>query len=107
MRCGKLDSSIEIEKYPKILTRDADATENLEYIDVAKGIGILLVVLGHNLQDLPLMTSWIYSFHMPLFFAISGFLDAYKNSNRFPIKSTNTFIYLFKVIDSHVAISNI
>jgi fucose 4-O-acetylase-like acetyltransferase len=55
------------------------------WIDVAKGWGILLVVLGHalrglqNVQLLPTegwshaLDAWIYSFHMPLFFLLSGF----------------------------------
>ena len=42
-------------------------------IDTAKGIGIFLVVFGHlNLQE-PMQTI-IYSFHIPLFFIISGLL---------------------------------
>jgi fucose 4-O-acetylase-like acetyltransferase len=55
------------------------------WIDAAKGFGILLVVLGHalrglqNAQLLPTsgwshaLDAWIYSFHMPLFFLLSGF----------------------------------
>lgn len=38
--------------------------------DVIKGIGIILMVIGHTCGQ-PLY-SWIYSFHMPLFFIISG-----------------------------------
>ena len=45
----------------------------VEWIDVCKGIGIFLVVLGHVYQDNPAKT-WIYSFHMPLFFFLSGYL---------------------------------
>ena len=42
-------------------------------IDAAKGIGILLVVIAHiNYTPAPL--TYIYSFHMPLFFLISGML---------------------------------
>ena len=49
-------------------------------LDIAKGIGIILVVFGHTLS--PVMKGhsileWIYSviytFHMPLFFFISGY----------------------------------
>ena len=36
-------------------------------IDVAKGIGILLVVLGHT------KFSWVSTFHMPFFFLLSGY----------------------------------
>ena len=37
-------------------------------IDIMKGIGILLVVLGHTYYN----SQIIYSFHMPLFFILSG-----------------------------------
>lgn len=49
----------------------------LLWIDSAKGIGVLLVVLGHLLleSNLPSVNRFIYSFHMPLFFLISGFLQ--------------------------------
>lgn len=52
-------------------------------IDFLKGICILLVILGHALYDTPLFSefilakttyNFIYSFHMPLFFCISGYL---------------------------------
>lgn len=39
--------------------------------DVLKGIGIILVVLGHTTQN-HYLSSWIYAFHMPLFFVLSG-----------------------------------
>lgn len=39
--------------------------------DIAKGMGIFLMVIGHT--SIPkFVSSWIYSFHMPLFFIISG-----------------------------------
>jgi len=46
----------------------------LPYIDIAKGIGILLVALAHNgtAAYAPFLHHWIYSFHMPLFFFLSG-----------------------------------
>ena len=40
-------------------------------IDIAKGIGIFLVVLGHVPIPMWLVTP-IYMFHMPLFFFLSG-----------------------------------
>jgi polysaccharide biosynthesis protein PslL len=47
----------------------------IAYLDIARGIGILLVVLGHN--DLgalsPFLHRLIYSFHIPLFFFLSGY----------------------------------
>ena len=60
--------------------------------DVAKGFGIVLVVLGHCLDGLvaanyfPPTVLWpalaiytIYSFHMPLFFVVSGFFASGKH----------------------------
>lgn len=47
--------------------------KRLNYIDIAKGIGIICVVLGHVTHD-PLLRQYFYNFHMPLFFFISGVL---------------------------------
>ncbi len=43
--------------------------------------GILLVVLGHSGEDIPYLSKWIYSFHMPLFIFISGYLLDYTSKN--------------------------
>lgn len=51
-----------------------------KYIDVVRGLAILFVVLGHSYRqigkDIPEGFQWldsiIYSFHMPLFFFVSG-----------------------------------
>ena len=50
-------------------------SKRINYIDVARGIGILLVVMGHNdfAAISPFMHKLIYSFHMPLFFFLSGY----------------------------------
>ncbi|WP_342042977.1 acyltransferase family protein [Bacillus sp. OTU2372] len=52
----------------------------IEYLDIAKGIAILLVVLGHTCQ-ISTIGIWIYSFHLPLFFFISGCILSLKDSN--------------------------
>lgn len=49
-------------------------TKRIAYLDVAKGIGMLLVVMGHvEYIDIGLR-QFITVFHMPLFFLISGIL---------------------------------
>ena len=52
-------------------------------IDIARGLGIILVVLGHTVRPGMLDIPWcnfffqlIYSFHMPLFFVLSGYTFA-------------------------------
>lgn len=49
--------------------------KRIEYLDIARGIGILLVVLGHNDFGAisPFFHRVIYSFHIPLFFFLSGY----------------------------------
>jgi polysaccharide biosynthesis protein PslL len=47
-------------------------SSRIEWIDVFRGLGIILVVVGHSL--IGLTNSMIYTFHMPLFFAIGGLL---------------------------------
>jgi fucose 4-O-acetylase-like acetyltransferase len=58
--------------------------QRIDWIDFAKGIGIILVVVGHagrglsnaGIPDegglLPLIDHAIYAFHMPLFFVLAG-----------------------------------
>jgi len=49
-------------------------TPRRAWIDCARGIAIILVVLGHSdMGDHPLC-KWLSSFHIPLFFVISGML---------------------------------
>ncbi|RDI36497.1 fucose 4-O-acetylase-like acetyltransferase [Gluconacetobacter liquefaciens] len=64
--------------------RDASPKGYYAWVDYVKGIGIILVVLGHVLRGiekagivqknnaLTIVDSIIYSFHMPLFFVVSG-----------------------------------
>ena len=54
--------------------------DRLPYIDWLKVIGILLVVWGHWYPEI--CGIWIYSFHVPLFFMISGFLFRKESSYR-------------------------
>jgi len=52
--------------------------KRLFYFDMAKGLGIILVVLGHIEYISEELRAWISSFHMPLFFIISGMIIYYK-----------------------------
>ena len=62
--------------------------KRIEYIDIARGIGIVLVVMAHN--DFGYISPYghavIYSFHMPLFFFLSGYF----------LKTDIPFIEFFK-----------
>ena len=64
-----------------------------ELIDIAKGIGIILVVAGHCME---FPKNYIYLFHMPLFFFLSGY--CYKE--KYNQNLSNIFILLKKRIKS-------
>ncbi len=46
----------------------------IKYLDLARGIGILLVILGHISMISNDLRIYIVSFHIPLFFVVSGLL---------------------------------
>ncbi len=52
--------------------RESQTRPRLEFIDVARGIGIFFVLLGHNLWARSRGSAVIFNFHMPLFFFLSG-----------------------------------
>jgi fucose 4-O-acetylase-like acetyltransferase len=60
----------------------ATPPSRIAWVDYAKGVGIILVVVGHTLRGLEktpvhvpgweFVDAWIYAFHMPLFFFLAG-----------------------------------
>lgn len=46
----------------------------LHYVDYTKGLAIILMLFGHTMAKVNNVYTWIYSFHMPVFFIICGFL---------------------------------
>ncbi len=63
----------------KSITSTSKTKERLVFLDIAKGIAILFVVAGHLIKTNPTiinhgkaLTYLIYSFHMPVFFMLSG-----------------------------------
>lgn len=69
--------------------------QRIQYLDIAKGFGIILVVYGHLLRRQSIFETikdysiYIYSFHMALFFFISGiclFLKFNDSDKDFSIK---------------------
>ena len=51
-------------------------SQRKQWIDIAKGLGIIAVFYGHSIPFRPpvgtTLVNWIFAFHMPLFFVISG-----------------------------------
>lgn len=54
------------------------SVQRVEYIDLAKGFAILALILSHTSPGESINT-WIFGFHMPIFFMVGGMLLAMKN----------------------------
>lgn len=63
-------------------------------IDTAKGYGIILVIAGHLFTYGSEPFRFIFSFHMPLFFFLSGFLFTFEKYNN----SRNLFNKVFRTM---------
>ena len=55
------------------------SSNHLPYLDAARGLGILLIILSHIWEDQRPVIVLMYSFHVPMFFLISGLLMAHTN----------------------------
>lgn len=73
-------------------------------IDIAKGIGIFLVVLGHFAVFASPLYHYIYLFHMPLFFFISGMFAKPMSIKECLVKKTKRLLvpYLFYWTFNHL-----
>lgn len=77
MKSGKMNSS--------------NTSNRIAWIDYAKGIAILLVIVGHTIRNF-YIRSIIFSFHMPIFFILSGYtFRPSKNIKDFLRKTKNSF----------------
>lgn len=92
--------------------KNASSSPNrLEYIDIAKGIAILLVIVGHTFTIWKIKVNWIFSFHMPLFFILSGFF--FKENKKTEYKKLFSsliipylFLNLFRLLLMYIANSS-
>lgn len=76
--------------------------ERIHYFDIAKGIAILSVIIGHFGIDS--INRVVFSFHMPLFFLISGyFLRTDNNFQSFVVKKARQLIWPYITTVAFVA----
>lgn len=84
--------------------------QRIEFVDIAKGVAILLVLLGHLLMGESLLKKSIYAFHMPVFFIISGFFISEKTFRVFASRRFSSLIIpylLFAFLFGTLAIKSI
>ena len=71
-------------------------------VSIIQCFAVLLVVLGHSIESpIPSMSfvilhEWIYSFHMPLFMFVSGYLYFYSKKRTYKEHIINKFKRLIK-----------
>ncbi|HBW87521.1 MAG TPA: acyltransferase, partial [Cyanobacteria bacterium UBA11149] len=98
--------------FQQTLVTESPKRQRLAWVDYAKGFGIFLVVLGHTIRALinssilekstifKFVDEWIYAFHMPLFFFLSGLFvcrAASKPLRDFIVSRLNIIIYPYLV----------
>lgn len=54
------------------------AKSRITWLDMAKGYGMIFVILGH--LNIGIVRTWIYTFHIPLYFLLSGYVFSEKNN---------------------------
>ena len=98
--------------YSRVAPEPIASISRVEWVDTAKGFGIILVVFGHALRGLissgiipatptfRFVDGWIYGFHMPLFFFLSG-LFLYRSTTKpwteFAVDKIRTIVYPYFV----------
>lgn len=62
---------------------DRQRQTRLDWLDIAKGIAIVAVLIGHTSAINRNVQIYLYSWHMPIFFIVSGILLQYRDSWRY------------------------
>ena len=80
-----------------------------EYVDLMKGICIMLVIIHHLVGKSPISPLYLTMFRMPLYFLLSGlFFSTYGSFREFLIKKFNTllvpFIFTWLVVRVHTGL---
>lgn len=80
--------------------------ERLVWGDWARILGLYLVILGHFFPGM--VKSFIYSFHVPFFFFISGYFTSYKSKNFWKYLAQALIIpyFLICIINAYIEIGS-
>lgn len=75
-----------------VLEQTQQPKKRIAWIDFAKFIGVMLVIIGHR-AGVKLLNMFIFSFHVPVFFALSGMTFSFsKDWKSFGKKTLKRFI---------------
>lgn len=88
---------------------------HISWVDTAKGIGVIMVIIGHlwYSSNIPIINTIIYSFHVPMFFILSGYVYKH-NDNQTNIEFIKkkairllfpSFLFILLVMPLHIFMS--
>lgn len=84
-----MTEKIKQELHCLYCTKAQNKNENHKfYLDMVKGIAIILVVLGHSGTISGTINTWLSTFHLPAFFIVSGILMNVKKESHRPLLYT-------------------
>ena len=81
--------------------------KRIDYIDIVKGITIILMIIGHVSNIPTILRTFIFSFHMPLFFIISGYTFKKKKQTKLLKSSIRRLIIPYLLTGITMLILNI
>lgn len=70
--------------------------KRLDYVDAAKGLSIIMIMMGHITSYTNPLDNWMSSFKVSVFYIISGFLMCYTGS----VKKRTFSVFLKKILKS-------
>ena len=96
---GKIQKKYELcEKRKSTAVITSSMSESrIEYWDMAKGIAIMAMILGH-IQIPGYLRTIIFSFHMPLFMIVNGYFIKNYNVKRTLMRSMRTLLVPYAIV---------
>ena len=82
--------------------KKAIINKRLDYIDWAKALSIFFIVIAHFLKEEHILRIMLYSFHVPIFFLVSGIL--FKQTSFTKLFKRIIIPYLFYYLVSSVLV---
>lgn len=90
--------------------------QRIEWIDVAKGIGVIAVVFAHASTKYTYLWNTATLFHIPLFYIIAGYLYKNENSKRYIQKKIKSLwvpyvvfslgVYIFQILCGFISLNS-
>lgn len=83
-------------------------SKRIEWVDVCKGFAMLLVMMGHTSFSTPIKT-WLYTFHVPMFYFLSGYVFSvkkYSGFKEFLLAKSKTLLLPMVILGMIICISD-